>query len=346
MKSKLELLFKDAIAQASERGIFNVDKIDIDPGLERPKDKSNGDFASTLALRLSKQAHMSPRDIAQGIVECFPNNNIVESLEIAGPGFINVRLNGAAKCQIVNVVRQAGYDFARDCAKTNDPEGTSKRINLEYISANPTGPMHVGHGRWAALGDAISRVMTHAGYDVYQEFYVNDHGVQMELFANSIYVRYLQLCGQDIELDDDSYGGDYVIDIAVQIRDNDGDHWVSQPKEIALDHFRTVGYKAMMSELKNTLDIFGNEFDLFFSESSLYTKDEDGKNAVDKAMEALDEKGLIYTKDGATWFKTTNFNDDKDRVLIKENGQMTYFMSDIAYHYNKLNRGFDHLIDI
>lgn len=187
--------------------------------------------------------------------------------------------------------------------------------------------------------------MRYAGYAVYEEFYVNDHGVQMNLFANSISVRYMQQLGHDVEMPEDCYGGEYVTEIAKEIIAEDGDKWADD-ETARLAEFKKIGQEKMMGQLKATLDGFGNEFDLYFSESSLYDNDENGKNAVDFALEEFEKQGLSYTQDGALWFKSTNFGDDKDRVIIKENGEMTYFLSDCAYHLNKLNRGFDHLIDI
>lgn len=185
--------------------------------------------------------------------------------------------------------------------------------------------------------------MRHAGYDVYEEFYLNDHGVQMNLFANSIVVRYLQAFGRDVELPDDAYGGQYVKEIAEEIIKVDGDKWRDANEEARLQAFKKIGQDKMVAELQQTLDKFGTHFDLYFSESSLY----DGKpSAVDVAIEKFKKNDLIYEKDRATWFKSTQFGDDKDRVIIKENGEVTYFLSDCAYHYNKLKRGFEHLIDI
>lgn len=339
---QLKQIFSDAIKQATDNGALQLESSDIDPGLERPKDESNGDFASTIAMRLAKQAHKNPREIAQIVIDNLPQNSLIDSLEIAGPGFINIRLKNDSLSNIVKRIREQKFDFAKDCAK-DVASDIDKNVNLEYISANPTGPMHVGHGRWAALGDSISRIMKHAGYNVYQEFYLNDHGVQMNLFANSIYLRYLQEFGQDVELPDDAYGGDYVKEIAQEVKANDGDKWLNTQKGEAIAAFREIGMNKMLNQIKQTLEFFGNDFDMFYSESSLYVG---SPNKVDDAIAEFKSKDLIYEKDGATWFKTTNFDDDKDRVIIKENGEVTYFLSDCAYHFDKLQRGFDRLIDI
>lgn len=342
----LKDLFDTAIDDACQKGLLAIDgQVNLDGSIERPKNEENGDFASTAAMRLAKSAHKNPREIAQVIVDCFPQNKLVQTLEIAGPGFINIRLNNSSISNVVNTIRKSKFDYAKNCA-VGRVKDIDKRINLEYISANPTGPMHVGHGRWAALGDSIARIMKHAGYDVYEEFYVNDHGVQMKLFAKSISVRYLQELGQDVQMPDDSYGGQYVKDIAHSIFEADGDKWAHVDETERLAAFKKIGQEKMMAQLKETLDIFDTQFDLFFSESALYDKDESGKNAVEKALDEFANKGLSYKDQGALWFKSTEFGDDKDRVIIKENGEYTYFLSDCAYHKNKLDRGFKHLIDI
>lgn len=340
IRVELEKLVTAALEAAVADGTLALETIP-EPALERPKDEANGDWASTVAMRSAKLARRAPRDIAQAIVEHLPENNVVANTQIAGPGFINFTLQPAALQNVVARVREERSDFGR-----SDIAGEKRRVNLEYVSANPTGPMHVGHGRWAALGNAIARVMRFAGYEVYEEFYVNDHGVQMDVFANSIVVRYLQLCGQDIEMPEKCYGGAYVRDIAQQIIDEDGTKWVDADAAEREHNFRERGYRAMLDSVKDTLSGFGNGFECFFSERSLYVPGEDGKSAVDHALEAFDAAGYIYEDEGATWFRSSAFGDEKDRVLIKGNGEMSYFMSDCAYHFNKLNRGFDLLIDI
>ena len=340
IREELEVLIRQGMQAAIDDGTLSMDTLP-DPGLERPKDETNGDWASTVAMRSAKVAHRAPRDIAAAILDHLPENDLIESAEIAGPGLINFVLKNAAFQGVVAKVRAEGADFGK-C----DITGGKNKVNLEYVSANPTGPMHVGHGRWAALGDAIARIMRHAGYDVTEEFYINDHGVQMQVFANSINVRYLQQCGQQVEMPEKCYGGAYISDIAADILKADGEKWLQVSEEERIAAFREIGYKAMLDNVKQTLSGFGNNFEVFFSESSLYDEDEQGQSAVSRAYKALDDRGYIYEKDGAKWFRTTDFNDDKDRVLIKGNGEFSYFLSDCAYHYNKLQRGFDTLIDI
>ena len=232
-----------------------------------------------------------------------------------------------------------------DFGRGTIPEG-ERKINLEYISANPTGPLHVGHGRWAALGDATARVMRHAGYDVFEEFYINDAGTQMDNFGESVAVRYQQLLGRDVEMPEACYAGSYVKDIAQTIIDEDGDKWLDADPKERMENFRERAYAYELAEQHRVTERFGTTFGCWFSERSLYVPDEDGLSAVDRSLKAMDEKGYIYVEDGATWFRSSAFDDEKDRVLIKANGEMTYFMSDVAYHYNKMERGFDHLINI
>ena len=340
IREQLELVVNDALKNAIENGALDLEQAP-EAALERPRDESNGDWASTVAMRTAKLAKKNPRDIAQIIVDHIPENDLVESVEIAGPGFINIRLKPAAYHTVLADVLKLQADYGRG----EIPEG-KRYVNLEYVSANPTGPMHVGHGRWAALGDATARVMRHAGYDVYEEFYVNDAGVQMDLFGKSVACRYLQLLGQDIPMIENGYGGSYIKDIAQGIIDRDGSKWVDVDEETRTEEFREIAYAEMLQLMKSTLERFGTLFDCWFSERSLYVEAPDGTSPVSRSIKAMDEKGYVYQKDGATWFRSTAFDDEKDRVLIKENGEFTYFMSDVAYHYDKLSRGFDHLINI
>ena len=340
IKDQLEIIVDKAIADAVADGSVALEQIPP-ASLERPRDAANGDWASTVAMRSAKLAHANPRAIAQAIVDHIPENNVIESCEIAGPGFINFRLTEQVLQGVVTDVRMSGSDFGRGCV----PEG-ERKVNLEYISANPTGPMHIGHGRWAALGDAMARVMRHAGYDVFEEFYVNDHGTQMDVFGNSVSVRYMQLLGHDEDMPEECYGGAYVVDIAQGIIDRDGRKYESMTPDERRVALREIAYREMLESQRSLLERFGTTFDCWFSERTLYELDADGKSAVDHALDAMREKGYVYEKDGATWFRSTEFGDDKDRVLIKENGELTYFTSDVAYHYNKVQRGFDRLIDI
>ena len=340
IREQLEAIVDEALAAAIGDGSLALEEPPA-AALERPRDPQNGDWASTVAMRSAKMAHANPRTIAQAIVDHLPENDVVKSAEIAGPGFINFRLADAALQGVVASVRSQGAAYGSG----DVPEG-QRKVNLEYISANPTGPMHVGHGRWATLGDSMARVMRHAGYDVYEEFYVNDHGTQMDVFGNSVAVRYLQLLGQDVKMPEQCYGGAYVIDIAQGIIDAEGDVYLDMEEGERIVAFREIAYKQMLANQQQLLEKFGTTFDRWFSERDLYVPDEDGRSAVDRALDVMNERGYIFEADKATWFRSTAFGDDKDRVLIKKNGELTYFTSDMAYHYDKVCRGFDHLIDI
>lgn len=339
IRESLESVLYQALKAAVEAGELPLNEIP-QPSLERPREEGHGDWACTIAMRLAKAAHMNPRAIAQAIVDHLPENNLVESFEMAGPGFINLTLTNASFQAVVSEARQQGSDFGK--SELSEP----CKVNLEYVSANPTGPMHVGHGRWAALGDAIARVMRHAGYSVDEEFYINDQGNQMNVFGNSVVVRYQQLLGQDVEMPEACYGGAYIKDIAQAIIDADGDKWLDANEDERLVAFRERGYAMMLDSVKDTLSTFGNNFDTWFSERSLFVADENGETKQQRAFDVMNEKGLLFEAEGATFFRSTDYGDDKDRVLVKANGDLTYFMSDVAYHYDKMQRGYDHLIDI
>lgn len=339
IRESLESVLYQALKAAVEAGELPLNEIP-QPSLERPREEGHGDWACTIAMRLAKAAHMNPRAIAQAIVDHLSENNLVESFEIAGPGFINLTLTNASFQAVVSEARQQGSDFGK--SELSEP----CKVNLEYVSANPTGPMHVGHGRWAALGDAIARVMRHAGYSVDEEFYINDQGNQMNVFGNSVVVRYQQLLGQDVEMPEACYGGAYIKDIAQAIIDADGDKWLDANEDERLVAFRERGYAMMLDSVKDTLSTFGNNFDTWFSERSLFVADENGETKQQRAFDVMNEKGLLFEAEGATFFRSTDYGDDKDRVLVKANGDLTYFMSDVAYHYDKMQRGYDHLIDI
>ena len=340
IRESLEAIIDAAIDAARADGSLELAEAP-QAALERPRDEANGNWASTVAMRTAKLAHKNPREIAQIIVDHIPANDMIASVEIAGPGFINIRLSDAVLQGVVSEVREEGDNFGRGTI----PEG-ERYVNLEYVSANPTGPFHVGHGRWASLGDAMARVMRHGGYDVYEEYYINDHGNQMDVFGNSVNVRYQQLLGRDVEMPEACYGGAYVKDIAQDIIDQDGDKWLNVSDEERVEAFREMAYDMTLKNQREVLANFGTTFDKWFSERSLYVEDENGESAVSRSLDAMREKGYLYEKDGALWFRSTDLGDDKDRVLIKGDGEATYFMSDVAYHYDKMMRGFDHLIDL
>lgn len=380
MSHSLENLVLQAIKNAQAANVLPEFEVS-DCGLERPADTSHGDWSSTVAMRSARLAHMAPAKIAQAIVDHMPETTEIAKVEIAGPGFINFYLSTSASNDVINAVRSA-RDRWGACNM-----GKGFKINYEFVSANPTGPLHVGHGRWCALGDSVCNVLEFCGYDVFREYYINDHGSQMDVFGSSVSMRYAQLCSiiadkhlsakQALELlladrnayvDDEedehpenhpymdafnehlggnSYGGDYIIEIAYEFYEQDGDSWAKVSEDERNAAFRERAYQAMLKRIQNTCHTSRCDFDMWFSERSLYQKDESGTSKVDRAFARLEKMGYLYkTDDGALWFKSTEFGDDKDRVLIKSNGEYTYFASDVAYHWDKFDRGAQQSIDL
>lgn len=378
MPEKLEELVRAALAAAQSVG--ELPEFDVaDMGFERPADSSNGDWSSTVAMRSARLAHCAPAKIAQAIVAHLPEDPALAKVEVAGPAFINFYLNTASANDIFRVVRESGDDFARSDI------GAGKKIQVEFVSANPVGPLHIGHGRWAALGDSLCNVLERAGYDVEREYYINDHGSQMDVFGYSISKRYLQLLelmgeGKSCEeavaalladreayvadeedahpethpytdafneaLGGNAYAGDYIVDLAARFVASDGDALAGATEDERCASFRERGYKMMLESIRETCHKARCDFDVWFSERSLYEKGPDGTSAVDRALAKLDELGYLFRDEaGALWFRSTDFGDDKDRVLIKTNGEYTYFASDVAYHWNKFQR-VDHVIDL
>jgi arginyl-tRNA synthetase len=292
--------------------------------LERPKNRDHGDYATSIALQLAKPAGKNPRDVAtilQSNLAVIPE---IARVDIAGPGFLNITLNRASQAELVKTILSAKTNYGRSTGLAG------VRINLEFISANPTGPLHLGHTRWAAVGDSLGRVLSAAGADVVREFYVNDRGNQMDLFGASLEAAAL---GKPIP--EDGYQGQYIGDIAASLVAQDS-KLISLPEPERVNEFRERGYAWQLGDQKRVLDNFGTHFDVWFSERSLH---EGG--SVDVAMVKLRKQGHVFEEEGATWLRTTDFGDDKDRVLTKANGDLTYFASDTAYYINKRGRGFD-----
>ncbi len=372
MPETIEELVKQAIAAAQSAGTLPEFEIE-DCGVERPADTSNGDWSSTVAMRSARLAHMAPAKIAQAIVDNMPANPSVAKVEVAGPGFINFYMSTSANNDVFRAVREKGADWGR----VNVGNGLSTQV--EFISANPTGPLHVGHGRWAALGDSLCNVLEFANFKIQREYYINDHGSQMDVFGRSVAMRYLQIgqiCaeksvdvdaaaevliedrGNFVEDDNDehpethpymdafnealggnSYGGDYIIDIAKEFWAHDGDKWMEADEQARDDEFRERSYRYMLARIKKTCDQARCEFDEWRSERSFYEKDASGTSMVDRAFDTLRKDGYVYDDDeGVVWFKSTAFGDDKDRVLVKHNGEYTYFASDVAYCLDKFDR--------
>ena len=312
-----------AIGAAIERGDL-VGTIPVTIPLERPKNRDHGDYATSVALQLAKPAGMSPRAVAELLQADLLALPEVSAIEIAGPGFINITMNRSSQAELVSTILSSPTTYGAGTSLT----GVS--INLEFISANPTGPLHLGHTRWAAVGDALGRVLSAAGAQVTREFYINDRGNQMDLFGKSVEAAAL---GQPIP--EDGYQGDYINDLAdVVVKENPG------IKELAADvrheSFREAAYKVQLAQQQGVLDTFKTHFDVWFSERSLHEA-----GAVEHAIEKLRTQGHIFDSEDAIWLRTTDFGDDKDRVITKANGDLTYFASDTAYYINKRERGFD-----
>ncbi|WJY26551.1 arginine--tRNA ligase [Sporosarcina trichiuri] len=304
--------------------------------LETPKNKDNGDYATNIAMQLTKIAKKPPRAIAEAILEKLDTSGTsIESVDIAGPGFMNIILKKDYLSDVVKTVLSQGESYGRT------ESGQHEKIQVEFVSANPTGDLHLGHARGASLGDALSSILDFAGYDVSREYYINDAGNQVENLARSVEARYFQELGLDKDMPADGYQGADIIDIAKQLVAEYGDKFVSVPDEERYQFFRKYGLDIELGKLKQDLADFRVPFDVWFSETSLY---KDGK--IDVALNKLRENGHVYEEDGATWFRSTEFGDDKDRVLIKKDGTYTYLTPDIAYHEDKLRRGFDTLINI
>ena len=297
--------------------------------LERPKNRDHGDYATSIALTLAKQANLQPRVIAQVIIDSMNSNNLltpagISKTEIAGPGFINITLATASQAAIIPKIISAGKEYG----SSNLLVG--KKINLEFVSANPTGPLHLGHTRWAAVGDSLGRVLSAAGAEVTREFYVNDRGNQMDLFGASIRAAALNQPRPEA-----GYHGEYIEDLANQIQKSNPD-LVSLPESESIAAFRDAGYKLQLAQQNQVLDNFGTHFDVWFSEKALY---ED--NFFDHSLNKLKAQGHVYELEGAIWLRTTDFGDDKDRVMIKSDGSFAYFASDSAYYVSKRERGFN-----
>ncbi len=318
--------------------------------LEPPKDPAHGDMACNAAMVLAKSLGQKPRDLAETLAVELRKSDLIAKVDVAGPGFLNMTLDTSLWVDVLNSILKEKKDFG------NSLMGAGQSINVEYVSANPTGPLHVGHMRGAVVGDTLANLLEKAGYDVTREYYINDGGTQVETLARSIYLRYLEQFGQEVEFPDGTYPGDYLIDVGKAMANKYGDQFVGADESAWLDRFREDGVAAMMDLIRADLQSIGIEIDVFFSERSLYST---GK--IEGALEALEAKGLIYVgtleppkgKSLEDWepreqtlFKSTEYGDDVDRPIKKSDGSWTYFAPDIAYHYDKIERGFTRLIDV
>ncbi len=356
MKDKVRELVHQALANLQPQGVVTPESIVI----ERPRSGLHGDFTTNIAMQLASKQKVSPREYAQSIVDSMPDCEILERCEIAGPGFINFYLHSEAYLDLIDEIREAGPDYGRSRLE-NRPS-----VLVEFVSSNPTGPLHVGHGRGAAYGDALARVMSYAGYEVEKEYYVNDAGRQMDILTVSIWVRYLEELGLVHEFPSRGYQGGYVRNIAKRLLEEHEKRFAVHAETLFLDlpgHDEEnidelikrarnelgadyqilfdVASQLMVQDIKQDLMEFGVVFDRWFHESQLV---HDGD--IEAALACLEENGYLYVKDDAVWFRSTDFEDDKDRVVVRANGSKTYFASDIAYHYNKAERNYDQVINI
>jgi arginyl-tRNA synthetase len=364
LKDHIEELLNQSLLHLKRDGLLPRD-CPVTPQLERTRSAEHGEFASNVAMVLAKPAGKSPLEMAQAIIDHLPRSRQVERAEIAGPGFINFFLNQMALAGTVKEILRKAERYG------HQPAGRGQNITLEYVSANPTGPLHVGHGRGAAYGASLASILKAAGHTVQQEYYVNDNGRQMDILALSVWLRYLELCGEQVRFPVNAYHGEYVYDIARIVRSEHGDTWRYTGMEVydgvsadaesggeAETHIDSLiarasellaheGYLAffdaaldyIMSDIRDDLAEFGVTFDHWFSEVEL-----EDSHAIQHAIERLDRNGYLYVQDGATWFRASALGDEKDRVLVRENGRATYFASDVAYFLNKLERGFNHAI--
>ncbi|KKB41041.1 arginine--tRNA ligase [Bacillus thermotolerans] len=304
--------------------------------LEVPKEKAHGDYSTNMAMQLARIAKKAPRAIADDIIAHFDSSKAsIEKIEIAGPGFINFYMDNSYLTDLIPVVLREGDDYGRTNA------GNNEKVQVEFVSANPTGDLHLGHARGASVGDSLCNILDKAGYDVTREYYINDAGNQINNLALSVEARYFQALGHDKEMPEDGYHGQDIVGIGQKLADEFGDKFVNMDEKERFNTFREYGLKYEMEKLKKDLEDFRVKFDVWYSETSLY---QNGK--IDEALAALREKGHIYEEDGAVWFRSTAFGDDKDRVLIKNDGSYTYLTPDLAYHKDKFDRGFKKVINV
>ena len=366
MKHHLQQLVSHAIDRLRQEGVLAPD-LEVAIMIERTRDRAHGDFACNNALALAKVAKQNPRMLGEKIMAALPASDLVAKVELAGPGFINFFLTPAAYHSVVNEVLLKGELFGQSDL------GGGRAVQVEFVSANPTGPLHVGHGRGAAYGACVANLLQAVGFKVHREYYVNDAGRQMDILAASVWLRYLEKCGEALPFPSNGYKGEYVHDIAATALARFGntlhhsaaevfagivddepqggdkeqhiDALVSRAKtllgEAAYREIFDLGLNAVLADIREDLQAFGVLYDEWFSERSLA---DDG--SIDKALDRLRDNGYVYEKEGAEWFRSTEFGDEKDRVVVRENGAKTYFASDIAYHMNKIERGYERVIDV
>ncbi len=328
-------LLTDALRSAQADGRLPdvpVDEITV----ERPQNPEHGDFATSTPLKLARVMRRNPFDIAEAIASSIKTGGILACAEAVRPGFVNLRFSPAWLVEQVDAIRQTGDSFG------SVEDGKDTRVQVEFVSVNPTGPIHVGHGRGAVFGSALASVLEAAGFDVQREYYINDAGNQMDKFNQSVYARYAQAFGRDAEVPEDGYSGDYLVDLAAELREDFGEKYLGMDETRAVSEIGNIAMNRMIDAIREDMERLEVHYDEWFSERSLY---ESGQ--FETAMAMLHDKDLVLERDGATWFATTKLGDEKDKVLIRGTGAPTYFASDVAYHYNKfLVRGFDRVINI
>ena len=329
---ELSRLVADELASAVADGTLTIEGELPAVKVERPRSREHGDWATNVAMQLAKRAGRNPRELGELLAARIAGHDGVEEAEVAGPGFVNIRLSAASVGELARAVVEAGGSYGRT-------EGAAgKTVNLEYVSANPTGPLHIGGTRWAAVGDSLARILEFSGAKVVKEYYFNDHGNQIDRFAASLLAR-----ARGEEAPEDGYGGQYVTEIAERVVADSIADGEPDPRELpdeqALEAFRSRGVELMFAEIKSSLHDFRSDFDVFFHEDSLHES-----GAVSKAIERLRERGVVYEKEGALWLRTTDFGDDKDRVIVKSDGEAAYFAGDLAYYLDKRARGADNCV--
>lgn len=355
-----------ALQQLAAKGVIPQAAVSR-PKIERTRDSKHGDFATNAAMVLAKAARTNPRELAQLLLDELPSTDLLDHCDIAGPGFINFTLTSTAYHRLIPAILNLSHRYGRSDL------GNGKRVQVEFVSANPTGPLHVGHGRGAAYGSVVADLLKAVGFDVHQEYYVNDAGRQMDILATSIWLRYLELCDETLTFPANGYKGDYVWDIAATLHRDHGEAYkqdalsvfegiaedepgggdkeahidglIDRAKQLLGDNrYRFVfelGLNIILDDIRDDLSLFGVNYDEWYSERSLTES-----GAVNQAIDRLRSNNQLYEKEGALWFRSTDFGDEKDRVVVRDNGQTTYFASDIAYHMDKLERGFDRVIDV
>lgn len=334
LQEKIIFLLKEALEEAQVRGELQLPSPLPQIELEQPRDRSHGDWASNIALILSSRLKKPPEEIAKIITSHLKLPSILQTVEVSA-GFINFKLSLEYLYGVLKEIQQKKEKFG--CRSQKE----KIKVQVEFVSANPVGPMHIGHGRWAAVGDSLARLLKTCGYEVVKEFYINDYGNQMKVFGASVAARYQQLLGQDVPFPEEGYQGHWITEIAQEIIDKEGERYLNLSPTEQQEIFTERAYRQVLEHLKDTLASMDVIFDNWFSERSLHES-----GYLEETLKELEVKDFVFKKDGALWFKTTLLGDDKDRVLIRENGKPTYFAADVAYHRNKLSRGFKKIINI